>query len=190
MMVAISRLTDDVERFARERDAARRGRGFASSRRGRTSTTRGSDARRDFYRGSRRRQHRSLRAWARGIVRDVSRRSRPTLKVIVGDALGADRIVRSEVMRAWVLTARVRARRHGANGRPAAHRRRAVGASRRRARDEPRLQEVGRAAIATRRCATRATAHRRRDRPRRRSWSARRRGRGTPATCARGRASG
>ena len=40
------------------------------------------------------------RAWARGIVRDVLTSLPPDALVIVGDALGADRIVRSEVMRA------------------------------------------------------------------------------------------
>ena len=40
------------------------------------------------------------RAWARGIVRDVLASLPPDAQVIVGDALGADRIVRSEVMRA------------------------------------------------------------------------------------------
>ena len=38
------------------------------------------------------------RAWARGIVRDVLASLPPDAKVIVGDAAGADRIVRSEVM--------------------------------------------------------------------------------------------
>ena len=40
------------------------------------------------------------RAWARGIVRDVLASLPPDALVIVGDAPGADRIVRSEVMRA------------------------------------------------------------------------------------------
>ena len=40
------------------------------------------------------------RAWARGIVRDVPASLPPDAIVIVGDAPGADRIVRSEVMRA------------------------------------------------------------------------------------------
>ena len=38
--------------------------------------------------------------WARGIVRDVIESLPPDALVIVGDAAGADRIVRSEVMRA------------------------------------------------------------------------------------------
>ena len=38
------------------------------------------------------------RAWARGIVRDVLTSLPPDALVIVGDAAGADRIVRSEVM--------------------------------------------------------------------------------------------
>jgi len=38
------------------------------------------------------------RAWARAIVRDVLASLPPDAKVIVGDAAGADRIVRSEVM--------------------------------------------------------------------------------------------
>lgn len=38
------------------------------------------------------------RSWARGIVRDVLALLPPDALVIVGDALGADRIVRSEVM--------------------------------------------------------------------------------------------
>ena len=38
------------------------------------------------------------RAWARGIVRDVLASLPPDALVIVGDAAGADRIVRSEVM--------------------------------------------------------------------------------------------
>ena len=43
------------------------------------------------------------RAWARGIVRDVLASLPPDALVIVGDAPGADRIVRSEVMLAGLV---------------------------------------------------------------------------------------